>query len=173
MIVHLLCSNVVFSASCCLSALFTQRTARKTVSSDATQYNSQSSGAPGMDHHLKCLEKLCRVCGTITTAHRVTYLCSEHTDGLRDGLKVNVLDDDPEIHPKKICNNYYRAITRRGSSVMIMQWEGHDDEGCQACNLYAQRAKGGRPKKRPRKLSTPRSPTSISSSCLSRVLHGG
>ena len=91
-------------------------------------------------------------------------MASEHTDGLRDGLEVNVLDDDPEIHPKKICNNCYRAITRRSSSVMIMQC--HDDEGCQACNLYAQRAKGGRPKKRPRKSSTPRSPTSISSSEL-------
>ena len=96
---HLLCSSVV------LSALFTQRTACKTVSSDATQYNiynhlghGSSSGVP---------EKLCRICDTITTAHRVTYLCSDHTDGLRDGLKVNVLDDDPEIHPKKICKNGY------------------------------------------------------------------
>ena len=113
-----------------------------------------------MQHHLECLQKFCRICGTIIVSHRVTYLCSEHIQGIREGLKVCVEGDDPEIHPSKFCNNCYRAISRRGSSVMPVQWEGHADQGCETCSRYNQKAKGGRPKKRTRRSNDPVSITS-------------
>ena len=87
----------------------------------------------------------------------VTCLCSEHIQCIQDGLKVCVEGHDPEIHPTKFCNSCYHALSRRGSSVMPVQWD--TDQGCETCSRYDQKAKEGRPK-RARRSNDPLSITS-------------
>lgn len=64
-----------------------------------------------LDFHLTSLDKSCRVCGEYQS-----HKCAKYQHILRDaGLKnkvlcafgVNVINDDPNIHPQKICNNCY------------------------------------------------------------------
>ncbi len=109
--------------------------------------------------HLACLEKLCRVCGTILT-QRVTYQCERFCTRLWAALKVNTDKDDPEVHPPKMCNNCYRQMTRteqkstegKGekhlTSLKIVHWERHSNKDCATCDMYGQKSRGGRPKKK-------------------------
>ena len=113
-----------------------------------------------LEYHRACLHKLCSVCGTIITSQRVTHKCEDHREKLWKYLKVNTEGDHMDVHPPRMCNNCYRAMTRSAekgehyhSSVKIVHWDKHSDSNCNICTRYKQKSVGGRPKKRKHNLS--------------------
>ena len=64
---------------------------------------------------------------------------------LRENFGLNVLKDDPEIHPPRFCHLCYLTPTRVDGPVF---WHIHTDVNCVTCSFTEKKSKGGRPKKR-------------------------
>ena len=89
------------------------------------------------------LEKYCRVCGgrlQRAKSKAATYKCTEHTEELRALFQVDVLSDDPDVHPQLFCNGCYAAVRRHSTavskgipyhhSIEVFTWEKPTDEEC-------------------------------------------
>ena len=97
-----------------------------------------------MDSHLSSIDKLCRVCGSITTSQRVTCECSANSDDIDNPTKLlkylnDVSQDDPTIHPRKFCHKCYCVMKRaetdgvKTSQVQTLQWTKHLATNCDTC----------------------------------------
>ena len=63
-----------------------------------------------MEAHRTNLMKLCRICAKLlarSQRYRVTYNCLDYAERLETAFKVQVKEDQKEVHPKQFCNACY------------------------------------------------------------------
>lgn len=121
--------------------------------------------------HLACLEKTCRVCGVYQGEK-----CTEYKYNLNDNdlgnkvlqvFGVDVGNDDPNIHPTKLCNNCYAKCMKGqrdpayNTIMEAFNWKKHEDHYCCTCEKFHKDQRGGRKRKgtmgrgRPKKSTMP------------------
>ncbi len=115
-----------------------------------------SSSSGGVELHSSALDGLCRVCGRLLSTQRATYPCKDLGNNLEHTFTINTSDDNPEIHPPKVCYNCYRSTVRHleydqngreyNHAIEVVQWKQHGHD-CQTCSLYTKSRQGGRPRK--------------------------
>ena len=118
-----------------------------------------------LELHSAALAGLCRICGGRLSNHRVTYECTEHTNGLMGAFLVDISQDKPDVHPARFCNNCYRAYRQHekmesegkdyNCSIQVPQWNEHTTN-CDRCNKFTNSKKGGRPKKATKNRGRPK-----------------
>ncbi len=114
--------------------------------------------------HLKALESLCRICGTLLASHKVTHSCAKYPAHLALAFCINVASDTHNIHPARMCNNCYRTMSRHesrqktgtsyASSTEVVEWQQHETT-CSTCSLYINKKKGDRPRKQAKNRGRP------------------
>ncbi|XP_063954560.1 V(D)J recombination-activating protein 1-like [Lytechinus pictus] len=95
-----------------------------------------------MDHHVMCLTRLCRVCGAKVKTSKSLSPKEKYSDLLRDVYGIDVMGDDPEIHPPKLCATCRLRLTRfnpeagdphPGSGRNLADFSPHTDDSCPIC----------------------------------------
>ena len=111
--------------------------------------------------HQEALNKLCRVCGRLTTTglHKnSSTVCTNYTKEAERAFNINVWQDDALVHPRYLCWRCIRFLRHEASDsrsgpreTTIITWDKHSRTGkCDTCELYRTLCKGGRPIKRKR-----------------------
>ena len=100
--------------------------------------------------HSKVLDGLCRLCACVIGGYK--KIVTECAEDIGKSFKINVYDDNEEVHPKFICRTCYSAllnIKKRGihSSQVVATWKPHN-ESCEVCLKCNVKSVGGRPKKK-------------------------
>eukprot|EP00117_Sycon_ciliatum_P000806 scpid26705/ scgid6721/ E3 ubiquitin-protein ligase NRDP1; RING finger protein 41 len=117
-----------------------------------------------MEGHIKKLEQVCRISGgKFTKQDRSTrYSVAERAGEIQACFKINVLNDQPGIHPeffcrtcKKVLDRYSKAsssfVTRGGGcGSSSIEWVAHKRTGCSVCDTLS------RPGRAATKDTTPR-----------------
>ena len=105
--------------------------------------------------HIKCMEKLCRICGSTLTISTI-YIVKDHLNRLTSIFNINCDEDISVVHPKSFCNKCYCTIlnseNRKVTATVTPEvWYPHSYENCQICHRLKQQAKGGRPARKTKK----------------------
>lgn len=111
--------------------------------------------------HQDALNKLCRICGRLTTKagnNISTTVCTKFIKEAQTALEINIWQDDPLIHHGHFCWRCARLMrhvasnSRNGASeTTVVNWEKHSRTGnCKTCELYKSHCKVGRPVKHKR-----------------------
>lgn len=116
-------------------------------------------------HHCK-LQSLCRTCGN--TIKKKTHPASTYKEAILKYYNITIDCDNISIHPKQICDNCRRRLTRvRGEDACNYQPEcppvpnfmPHTEENCWTCKPRAT----GRPRKRKLQSGSDCNESSVSS----------
>ena len=116
------------------------------------------------EFHQKELQRHCRVCASIMEDHsrsQFGYHCQEqHNQSLLLKLGVNVMADQPDVHPTHFCHSCRTKASHHlettTSSITPFDWKPHNSN-CTACIFFQKQKKGGRPKKQRKNRERPQS----------------
>ena len=105
-----------------------------------------------METHLEVLDSVCRVGGE-RFGNKTKYAVKNYTVDLKKAFKLDVLHDNPHIHPQYLRSNCERALHRvsqgatncGGGCGPVKVWSEHTDTNCSVC---MNKKKAGRPAKR-------------------------
>ena len=100
--------------------------------------------------HKSVLKTLCRVCGQCLPKNSNHIITIDLMQNISCAFPDNFLEDNPDTHPNKICNNCYskaKNFVKRNSihDAMPVLWKPHGDD-CKVCSKS--RREIGRPKKK-------------------------
>jgi hypothetical protein len=99
--------------------------------------------------HGEYLDNLCRTCGKRQSKFKAAVNkvkeVSVYAEKIKEVFDTDVNFDNPNVHPKRICNSCYAKLFRGNTKQHTVTWHPHTDENCKVCNLYLQQSKGGRP----------------------------
>ena len=116
--------------------------------------------------HENALEKLCRICGEISSERNNKFFgIAEYKSDMDVAFNTKTIDDIPGVHPKQFCTkckNIVKNCKKRNtvSKLTPITWSPHQLENCEACHLASVKTVGGRPKKdthaggRPKQIRT-------------------
>jgi hypothetical protein len=122
-----------------------------------------------MDHHQGYIDNMCRICtqraqtAAEVKKKKTSKFASTHKDMIYILFGVDVENDNPAIHPRKICNQCYQLLmnSRKSGSngemnlsgkygqqkervaCFVSIWQEHIDNECNVCNIYQRQAVGG------------------------------
>ena len=106
-----------------------------------------------MGVHRQNLAGRCRIGGkkfsTFSKTNQISYDVKEYAKGIERRFGIDTGNDDPEVHPPRICSTCYKCVTRHVSGLSSggcgrVLWREHDDSYCATCDDVPAL---GRPKK--------------------------
>ena len=127
------------------------------------------------EFHQKELQRHCRVCASVMEDHsrsQFGYNCQEqHNQSLLLKLGVNVMADQPDVHPTHFCHSCRTKASHHlettTSSITPFDWKPHNSN-CTTCIFFQKQRKGGRPKKQRKNRGRPQSQIHLTTQ---RLLH--
>lgn len=115
-----------------------------------------------MEAHTETLQSVCRLGGAkfTTLGHSTRYHATDYHETIERLYKIDIMNDQPDVHPKFLCSLCQRMLERvasgsdhcGGGCGPLAQWEPHKRSGCTICEKYQKKSKGGRPPKRKQSL---------------------
>ena len=113
-----------------------------------------SSGAIQSHLHKDSLLGLCRICGERAkkSAEKIIpKLCASYPADILQVYRVNISNDDVNLHPPKMCNRCYLMMKKslRTQDIRVFEnsfqrlvtnsfWSPHSDDSCQVCTQFTQ-----------------------------------
>lgn len=111
-----------------------------------------------MDKHIENLQLCCRLGGErlSKTSRGTKNPVVNHAAVIKAVLSIDVLKDDPRIHPTAMCSKCDRAIHKAydddmfssGGCSSLKSWSIHKRQECSFCSEMNKTSKGCRPQKK-------------------------
>ena len=124
--------------------------------------------------HKTELQRRCRVCACIIDVKKPSFCCQEDKNKLiLHKLGIDVSTDQLGVHPCRFCLSCHTKAKQFAdtinSSLVLYEWKGHTDSGCEVCCYFKEQRKGGRPRKERKNRGRPQENSILS--IMNKMLH--
>ena len=125
-----------------------------------------------LEYHKNCLDNLCRLCADRAQTYKEksskpAKLCAQYTENIKATFDIDIIDDDVNIHPTKLCTKCYKKmfnaplytnpvsseIAKNTAATVDTLWTVHnratlhDINQCAVCLKFWKQSKASRPRK--------------------------